>query len=388
MAGAPSPNGAASWGTGHADRHHGSLMTLPADADVRPRLMASEHMGRTDEDVKRLLREQHTLHKSVSALVCFARSTEPDARTRARTRLLTSSILHARCPLPLAAGRTRVLCVINVVDYGPRHSAGLRVLRAAIATLRAEKERVTAELQAQLRAEQERSAALEAQLVRIPTTWLAPPLVNFDFRDGLHRRSLPQLPVHVKASSKPRQEPSRCVPSPISPVARWGEPTTCMRRLARSMSSLHRARHSQRPIRYLSTSPKQPNPLALPCAASVPLRCRFGAAAWARHICAETSIEQCPQRSATSWRPFQRRRRQRGISVASCHMRMGGGAQLEAVMERLVAENMLLARKLAIAEAELRDLQPPPPPLDTPGCAGRRRLGAILQGTRGVLGGA
>lgn len=278
MAGAPSPNGAASWGTGHADRHHGSLMTLPADADVRPRLMASEHMGRTDEDVKRLLREQHTLHKSVSALVCFARSTEPDARTRARTRLLTSSILHARCPLPLAAGRTRVLCVIVVVDYGPRHSAGLRVLRAAIATLRAEKERVTAELQAQLRAEQERSAALEAQLVRIPTTWLAPPLVNFDFRDGLHRRSLPQLPVHVKASSKPRQEPSRCVPSPISPVARWGEPTTCMRRLARSMSSLRRARHSQRPIRYLSTSPKQPNPLALPCArfgaASVPLRCR------------------------------------------------------------------------------------------------------------------
>ena len=122
--------------------------------------------------------------------------------------------------------------------------------------------------------------------------------------------------------------------------------------------------------------------------ASVPLRCRFGAAAWARHICAETSIEQCPQRSATSWRPFQRRRRQCGISVASCHMRMGGGAQLEAVMERLVAENMLLARKLAIAEAELRDLQPPPPPLDTPGCAGRRRLCAILQGTRGVLGGA
>ena len=210
-----------------------------------------------------------------------ARNTHATARvphSRARTRLLTFSILHARCPVPLAAGRTCVLCVIAGVDYGPRHSGGLRVLRAAIATLRAEKERVTAELQAQLRAEQERSAALEAQLVRIPTTLLAPPSRDFDFRDGLHRRSLPQLPVHAKASSKPRQEPSRCVPSPISPVARWGEPTTCMRRLARSMSSLHRARHSQRPIRYLSTSPKQPNPLALPCArfgaASVPLRCR------------------------------------------------------------------------------------------------------------------
>ena len=384
MAGAPSPNGAASWGTGHADRHHGSLMTLPADADVRPRLMASEHMGRTDEDVKRLLREQHTLHKSVSALVCFARSTEPDARTRARTRLLTSSILHARCPLPLAAGRTRVLCVINVVDYGPRHSAGLRVLRAAIATLRAEKERVTAELQAQLRAEQERSAALEAQLVRIPTTWLAPPLVNFDFRDGLHRRSLPQLPVHVKASSKPRQEPSRCVPSPISPVARWGEPTTCMRRLARSMSSLHRARHSQRPIRYLSTSPKQPNPLALPCAASVPLRCRRVGAPHLRRdfhrAMPAAKRNLLATVSATASAVWDIRR-----IVPHAH---GCGAQLEAVMERLVAENMLLTRKLAIAEAELRDLQPPPPPLDTPGCAGRRRLGAILQGTRGVLGGA
>ena len=256
-------------------------------------------MGRTDEDVKRLLREQHTLHKSVSALVYFARSTEPDARTRSRTRLLTSSILHARCPLPLAAGRTRVLCVIVVVDYyGPRHSAGLRVLRAAIATLRAEKERVTAELQAQLRAEQERSAALEAQLVRIPTTWLAPPLVNFDFRDGLHRRSLPRLPMHAKASSKPRQEPSRCVPSPIGPVARWGEPTTCMRRLVRSMSSRHRARHSQRPIRYLSTSPKRPNPLALPCA-------RFGAASVPPRGRA-TSAPRLPSsnaRSAASWRP-------------------------------------------------------------------------------------
>jgi hypothetical protein len=36
-------------------------------------------------------------------------------------------------------------------------------------------------------------------------------------------------------------------------------------------------------------------------------------------------------------------------------------------MERLVAENALLARKLAIAEADLSELQPPPPPLDTPG---------------------
>ena len=43
-----------------------------------------------------------------------ARNTHATARvphSRARTRLLTFSILHARCPLPLAAGRTRVLCV-------------------------------------------------------------------------------------------------------------------------------------------------------------------------------------------------------------------------------------------------------------------------------------